>query len=99
MLLKIMCVYHQNVKLMIDACKFKSDQHSLTDKIVCDRQHCDCMIHRCDQCPRTEPPDTDESDQDEEEEERKSGLVSGYQLIVQISLNNVCQYLNLSIYW
>ena len=42
------CVYHQNIKLMIDACKFKSDQHSLTDKIVCDRQNCDCMIHRCD---------------------------------------------------
>ena len=47
------CVYHQNVKLMIDACKFKCDQHSLTDKIVCDRQNHDCMIHRCNTCPGT----------------------------------------------
>ena len=49
------CVYHQNVKLMIDACKFKVDQHSLTDMIVCDRKNRDCMIHRCENCPGLEP--------------------------------------------
>ena len=49
------CIYHQNVKLMIDACKFKTDQHTLTDLIVCDRNNRDCMIHRCDSCPGVEP--------------------------------------------
>ena len=89
------CVFTISVKLMIDACKFKSDQLPLTDKIVCDRQNRDCVIHRCDdKCPGTEPrqkylldefeklnqnPDTDKSEKDEEE-----GLVSGYQLILQI---------------
>ena len=45
------CVYHQNVKLMLDACKFPTDQHSLTDKIVCDRNNRECMILRCKHCP------------------------------------------------
>ena len=49
------CIYHQNVKLMIDTCKFKTDQHKLTEFIVCDRNNRDCMIHRCDSCPGVEP--------------------------------------------
>ena len=49
------CVYHQNVKLMLDACKFKTDQHTLTEKIVCNRQSRECMILRCENCPGTEP--------------------------------------------
>ena len=40
---------------MLDACKFKTDQHTLTEKIVCNRQSRECMILRCENCPGTEP--------------------------------------------
>ena len=71
---------------MFDAYKFKTNQHTLTDKRVCDRKNRECMIHRCDKCPGTKPlreyllnkfeklnkdQITDESDQDEEEEEEE----------------------------
>ena len=36
------CVYHQNVKLMLDACKFPTDQHSMTQKIVCSCSNQEC---------------------------------------------------------
>ena len=49
------CVYHQNVKLMLDACKFPTDQHALTEMIVCSHSSCECMIQRCDNCPGLEP--------------------------------------------
>ena len=39
------CVYHQNVKLMLDACKFPTDQHALTEMIVCSRSSHECMSH------------------------------------------------------
>ena len=49
------CIYHQNVKLMLDACKFSTDQHSLTELMVCDRTNRECMLHGCENCPGTEP--------------------------------------------
>ena len=36
---------------MLDVCKFCTDQHGLTDKIVCDRNNRECMILRCKHCP------------------------------------------------
>ena len=50
------CVYHKNVKLMLDACKFPTDQQTLTDKIVCDINNTECSkILRCEYCPGLEP--------------------------------------------
>ena len=36
--------YHQNVKLILDACKFPKYKHSLIKMIVCSRSNYECMI-------------------------------------------------------
>ena len=33
-----LCIYHQNVHLLIDACAFDKDYHQMTEMIVCRRQ-------------------------------------------------------------
>ena len=49
------CIYHQNVQLLVNACSFDKDYHELTEIIVCSRENRDCMIHRCSKCPGIEP--------------------------------------------
>ena len=49
------CTIHQNVNLMIDAMKINMTYQKLIDFVVCDRDNKECMIHRCKDCPGTEP--------------------------------------------
>lgn len=49
------CLYHQNVELLANALNQhdKESIHIMMDKLVCDRQNRDCMLRRCDVCPKT----------------------------------------------
>lgn len=47
------CVYHQNVKLMLHAIHM-NDYMSLLRKLVCCVESEKCMIHRCENCPSPE---------------------------------------------
>lgn len=62
------CLYHQNVKLMIEGAKLNVDYKELLDMMVCDMTGYKCMMEECDQCPGqqailemfTEAQETDE---------------------------------------
>ena len=49
------CVTHQNAILLLDAIDMNKKYTDLMDMIVCDREKKQCMIHRCEKCPGTEP--------------------------------------------
>ena len=48
------CLYHQNVKLMIDGAKLKVDYKDLMCVIVCDITDYNCMMGNCCHCPGKE---------------------------------------------
>ena len=50
------CVYHQNVKLMLAAFPIAIQGEKITytdllDHLVCSTQNLECMLHRCEDCP------------------------------------------------
>lgn len=45
------CIYHQNIKLMIDGAKLNVDYKDLLEMLVCDTTSYNCMTNACDQCP------------------------------------------------
>lgn len=47
------CIYHQNVKLMLHAIHIR-DYISLLKNLVCCIESEKCMVHRCDKCPSPE---------------------------------------------
>ncbi|GBM04149.1 hypothetical protein AVEN_205225-1, partial [Araneus ventricosus] len=48
------CLYHQNIKLMIEGANLKVDYKDLLGIIVCDINNYKCMISDCDLCPGKE---------------------------------------------
>lgn len=48
------CVYHQNMKLMVNSAKLNVDYKELIDLLVCDINNYDCMMHLCERCPGKE---------------------------------------------
>lgn len=48
------CLYHQNVKLMIQGANLKVDYKDLLDIIVCDINSYQCMTGDCGSCPGQE---------------------------------------------
>lgn len=52
------CLYHQNVQLLANAINQhdKESIHKMMEKLVCDRQSGNCMLRRCDECPKTYEP-------------------------------------------
>ena len=48
------CAIHQNVKLMITALPITTTYYDLMKFLVCSLDNKICMLHRCEQCPRTE---------------------------------------------
>jgi hypothetical protein len=48
------CIYHQNVKLILSGIGLYDDRHLLMDKVVCSVYNKDCMMSRCSNCPGTE---------------------------------------------
>lgn len=46
------CIYHQNVKLMMHAVNLKESYIDLLQKLVCNIENEECMLHRCSQCPQ-----------------------------------------------
>lgn len=48
------CLYHQNIKLMIEGAKLKVDYKDLLDIIVCDVNNYKCMTGGCELCPGEE---------------------------------------------
>ena len=49
------CTIHQNTTLLVNALKLDTNVHDLIDLIVCDRNSKECMMHRCQDCPGSEP--------------------------------------------
>lgn len=45
------CMYHQNVKLLMHAAHVKEPYTELLQKLVCNLENEECMLHRCSQCP------------------------------------------------
>lgn len=45
------CTIHQNTNLLLCAAKVHKNCHELIELMVCDRSCCECMIHRCSDCP------------------------------------------------
>lgn len=48
------CIYHQNVKLMIEGAKLEVDYKDLLEILVCSISSYNCMMGKCDQCPGIE---------------------------------------------
>jgi hypothetical protein len=48
------CIYHQNVKLMLSAIGLGEERHLLMDKVVCSVYNKMCMVNRCPSCPKSE---------------------------------------------
>ena len=48
------CIYHQNVKLMLSGIGLYDDRHLLMDKVVCSVYSRECMMSRCSNFPGTE---------------------------------------------
>ncbi|XP_045030450.1 uncharacterized protein LOC123472639 [Daphnia magna] len=48
------CIYHQNVKLMLSAIGLGEERHLLMDKVVCSVYNKTCMVTRCPSCPKSE---------------------------------------------
>ena len=42
---------HQNTILLVDALKWEVTYKDLVNKVVCDPSNCECMMHRCANCP------------------------------------------------
>ena len=51
------CIYaiHQNVILIVQAAETDKTYKDLIGMIVCSHDSKECMVHRCDKCPGTEP--------------------------------------------
>ena len=47
------CSAHQNAKLLVEAINWKHTYKDLMGKIVCSVDERECMMHRCENCPRT----------------------------------------------
>ena len=45
------CIYHQNVKLMMHSIHLNMPYQDLLLKLVCNLQLEECMFHRCSNCP------------------------------------------------
>lgn len=45
------CEYHQNFKLLVSEIPGVSDYKDLLQRIVCNTEQRDCMLHSCDRCP------------------------------------------------
>jgi hypothetical protein len=45
------CVYHQNVKLMLSSIGLSEERHLLMDKVVCSVYNKTCMLSGCPNCP------------------------------------------------
>ncbi|EFX75283.1 hypothetical protein DAPPUDRAFT_108106 [Daphnia pulex] len=45
------CVYHQNVKLMLSSIGLGEERHLLMDKVVCSVYNKTCMLSGCPNCP------------------------------------------------
>lgn len=52
------CLYHQNVELLANAINQHDKEaiHIMMEKLVCNRQSRNCMLKRCDECPKTNEP-------------------------------------------
>ena len=48
------CTIHQNIKLMLESSPVTVDYKCLIEKIVCDIESKECMLHCCDKCPGNE---------------------------------------------
>ena len=48
------CAIHKNVELMHFSLNIKQSLHDLVEMIVCSRENKECMLHRCENCPRVE---------------------------------------------
>ena len=46
-----MCTAHQNVKLLSSSVNLSNGYHELLERLVCDRNSKECMIHCCESCP------------------------------------------------
>lgn len=53
------CLIHQNMKLMLMACKTKLTYKELLKKIVCNDSSEQCMLYSCKECPGTDVIDSD----------------------------------------
>ncbi len=40
---------------MVEAAKIDKSYKDMIDMIVCNREDRECMVHRCDKCPGTDP--------------------------------------------
>lgn len=45
------CIFHQNIKLMIDGAKLNVNYKDLLDVLVCDINNYSCMMSLCKECP------------------------------------------------
>ena len=48
------CVYHQNVKLMLESIRENSSISLWIAKMVCNTENEDCMLGKCNKCPTTD---------------------------------------------
>ena len=47
------CTTHENTILSVDVLNWEVTYQDLANKIVCDQSNCECMMHRCPNCPGT----------------------------------------------
>ena len=47
------CTTHQNTVLLVDALNWEVTYKDLINKVVCDPSNCECIMHRCTNCPGT----------------------------------------------
>ena len=47
------CTNHQNNILLVEALNFEVTYKDLVNEVVCDKSNCECVIHCCTNCPRT----------------------------------------------
>ena len=47
------CTTHENTILLVDALNWEVTYKDLVNKIVCNPSNCECMMHRCTNCPET----------------------------------------------
>ena len=47
------CTTHQNTILLVDALNWEATYKDLVNTVVCDPSNCECMMHRCTNCPGT----------------------------------------------
>ena len=48
-----LCTTHQNTILSVYALNWEVKYKDLVNKVVCDPSNCECMMHRCTNCPGT----------------------------------------------